>query len=342
MICTRWLAGVLLALCLGQAGAQDVTLTLHTHADVTSPTWKNVIAPWISRIEAESKGRIRIAASGRETSDTTPADALYDAVKEGRVDLIWTMPGLNPGRFQRIGVFELPFVMTEAEAVSRAMWEFTSIYAVDEFKDVKVLALHVRDASVLHTREQPVNAASDLRGLQLQVDGRHMSRLVTVLGGKPMPMSTVGQDDAIGAGDSDGLIAPWHVLRNQARDSGMRFHTEFDAKAGAFTTMPFLLAMNKNRYESLSAELKGVIDRNAGIDASGELGRAFTERARKNSREAIRAGDTTITLTSVDAEAFRKAGATVDQAWIKETEDKGFDGQKLLDGARTLVKKYTK
>ena len=36
---------------------------------------------------------------------------------DGVADVIWTVAGYTPGRFPRAEVFELPFTMTDAEAV---------------------------------------------------------------------------------------------------------------------------------------------------------------------------------------------------------------------------------
>ena len=38
---------------------------------------------------------------------------LYDQVKDGVVDVIWTLPGYTAGRFPLVEVFELPFMMNE-------------------------------------------------------------------------------------------------------------------------------------------------------------------------------------------------------------------------------------
>ena len=49
---------------------------------------------------------------------------LYDQAKDGVVDIVWTLPGNTAGRFPRIEVFELPFMMNNAEATSKAYWEY--------------------------------------------------------------------------------------------------------------------------------------------------------------------------------------------------------------------------
>ncbi len=315
--------------------------SLHTHADLESNSWRQIVEAWIERIEAESKGRIRIIAQGSETANTVEPSELYDAAKDGRIDIAWTSTRFNEGRFPRIEVFELPFVMTQAEAVSRALWEYMSIYAADEFKDTRVLALHVRAASALHTIKGPIAAVTDLRGLRIATWGRQSTRMLSVLGAKPYNLSRADLALALERGELDGAIASWPQLATLDLPGRLSFHTEFDIKSTTFGTAPFMLVMNAKRFDSLPAELKAIVERHSGLDVSAGFGQAFDHKAMRN-REQLAKGDTITTLLATDAEAFRKATAAVDQAWMKDVADKGFDGQKLLDGARTLVKKYTK
>ena len=63
-------------------------------------------------------------------------------------------PATRPGRFPRIEVFELPFMMNNAEATSKAYWEYVQTMAPDEFKDTQVLALHVHGPGMFHTKDK--------------------------------------------------------------------------------------------------------------------------------------------------------------------------------------------
>ncbi len=68
---------------------------------------------------------------------------LIDRVRHGTADIVWSLPGYSAGRFPVIEVFELPFMMTSAEATSRAVWDFVQEHNQSEFRDVHPLAFHV-------------------------------------------------------------------------------------------------------------------------------------------------------------------------------------------------------
>ena len=57
---------------------------------------------------------------------------------DGIADIVWTLPGYTAGRFPKMEVFELPFMIGDAEAASKAAWEFYEKHARDEFREVKV------------------------------------------------------------------------------------------------------------------------------------------------------------------------------------------------------------
>src|SRR5262245_17703461 len=100
------------------------------------------MVPWAEKIEKESNERIEVQIYPSMQLGGAPPQ-LFDQVKDGVVDLIWTLPGYTAGRFPLVEVFELPFMMQDPEGTSRAVWEYVQQYDQAEFKDVKPLAFHV-------------------------------------------------------------------------------------------------------------------------------------------------------------------------------------------------------
>ena len=128
-----------------------------------SNVWLTMHKPWMDKVEKESGGRIKFEAYPAMQLGGTPVQ-LYDQAKDGVVDIVWTLPGNTAGRFPRIEVFELPFMMNNAEATSKAYWEYVQTVAPDEFKDAQVLALHVHGPGMFHTKDKPIKTADDLQG----------------------------------------------------------------------------------------------------------------------------------------------------------------------------------
>ena len=55
-------------------------------------------------------------------------------------------------------------MMTNAEATSKAYWEYVQTYAKDEFKDVHLIALNVHGPGMFHSANKPIKAIGDLQG----------------------------------------------------------------------------------------------------------------------------------------------------------------------------------
>ncbi len=331
-----------MALALGVAGtavAQTVTLRFHTFMGPQSAVWKDMHTVWMDRVEQASGGRIRFERYPAMQLGGTPAN-LYDQVRDGVADIAWTMPGYTPGRFPRSEVFELPFRMTNAEAASKAYWEYLQTDAKDEFKGVHLLAAHVHGPGLIHTRDRQVRSVADMKGLKMRGPTRLATRLLSALGSTPVGMPLPQIPDALSKGVIDGALIPWEVVPAVRVHELVKYHAEFDPKLPALYTNAFVMTMNKARYDALPPDLKAVIDANSGIGTSAWLGKVQEANDDKGRRPAQERGNTITRLTEADYTAFRQAADRVDEDWVKEMSAKGIDGRALIDSARRLMDKH--
>jgi TRAP-type C4-dicarboxylate transport system substrate-binding protein len=267
---------------------------------------------------------------------------LYDQVKDGVADIVWTLPGNTAGRFPRVEVFELPFMMSNAEATSKAYWEYVQTMAPDEYKDVQVIALQVHGPGVIHTVDKPVKSVADMKGQKLRAPTRQVTKLLGILGATPVGMPLPSIPDALSKGTISGCVIPWEVVPSVKVQELTKYHAEFDPAGGALYTTTFVMAMNKAKYNSLPPDLKKVIDANSGLETSGWLGRTQQAGDAAGRKAAVDRGNTIFTIGAAEAQEFRRKSRTIEVEWVEDMNKKGFDGKKLLDTARSLIEKYTK
>ena len=334
-------AAALGAPALSALAQQPVTLKFHTFMSPQSNVWLGMHKPWMEKIEKESGGRIKFEGYPAMQLGGTPVQ-LYDQVKDGVVDVVWTLPGNTAGRFPRIEVFELPFIMTNAEATSKAYWEYVQTMAADEFKDTQVLALHVHGPGVIHTVDKPVKSIADMRGLKLRAPTRQVTKLLGILGATPVGMPLPGIPDALSKGTITGCVIPWEVVPSVKVNELTKFHAEFDPAGGSLYTTTFVMAMNKAKYNSLPPDLKKVIDNNSGTATSAWLGKVQQGNDVPGRKSASDRNNTIYTVSAAEAQDFRRKARTVEVEWVEDMNKKGFDGKKLLDTARSLIEKHTK
>jgi TRAP-type transport system periplasmic protein len=324
----------------GQA-QQTVTLKFHTFMSPQSNVWLSMHKPWMEKIEKESGGRIKFEGYPAMQLGGTPVQ-LYDQAKDGVVDVVWTLPGNTAGRFPRVEVFELPFMMSNAEATSKAFWEYVQTVAADEFKDTQVIALQVHGPGVIHTVDKPVKSIADMRGLKLRAPTRQVTKLMGVLGATPVGMPLPQIPDALSKGTITGCVIPWEVVPSVKVNELTKFHAEFDPAGGALYTTTFVTAMNKTKYNSLPPDLKKVIDNNSGMAASAQWGKIQQGNDVPGRKSASDRGNTIYTVSAAEAQEFRRKSRTVEVEWVEDMNKKGFDGKKLLDTARSLIEKHSK
>ena len=318
-----------------------VTLKFHTFMAPQSNVWLNMHKAWMAKVEKESGGRIKFEGYPAMQLGGTPVQ-LYDQAKDGVVDIIWTLPGNTAGRFPRVEVFELPFMMTNAEATSKAYWEYVQTLAADEFKDVQVIALQVHGPGVIHTVDKPVKSIADLKGLKVRAPTRQATKLLASLGATPVGMPLPGIPDALSKGTINGCVIPWEVVPSVKVHELTKYHAEFDPAGGALYTATFVMAMNKAKYNSLPADLKKIIDNNSGMATSAWLGKVQQGGDVPGRKSASDRNNTIFTVSPADAQNFRRASRAIEVEWVEDMNKRGFDGRKLLDGARALIEKHTK
>jgi TRAP-type C4-dicarboxylate transport system substrate-binding protein len=267
---------------------------------------------------------------------------LYDQARDGVVDIVWTLPGNTTGRFPRVEVFELPFIMNNAEATSKAYWEYVQTLAPDEFKDTHVIALQVHGPGVIHTAEKPVHSVADMRGLKVRAPTRQVTKLVGALGATPVGMPLPQIPDALSKGTINGCVIPWEVVPSVKVHELTKFHAEFDPAGGSLYTTTFVMAMNKPKYDGLPADLKKIIDANSGMATSGWLGKVQQAGDVAGRKAATDRGNTIFTVSAAEAQEFRRRSRQIEVEWVEDMNKRGHDGRKLLEGARALIEKHGK
>ena len=319
--------------------AAEVTLRLHQFLPAQANVPKNILDVWADKVEADSEGRIEIQRFPAMQLGGKPPE-LYDQVVDGIADITWTVAGYSPGRFPRAEVFELPFTMTNAEAVSRAYWELAEESMLDDdFKQVKVLGLWVHGPGIIHSKD-PITSVSDLNGVKLRAPTRVTNKMFSNFGATPVGMPVPAVPEALSKGVIDATIIPWEVTGALKVNEMVSNHTTFGDDVLYTTT--FVFAMNKDRYNALPDDLQAVIDANSGLEFSGFAGKQMQVDYAPSHKQAMERGNNIIVLDEAQVDEWKAAAAATTDAWVAEMDEKGLDGTALKARAAELIAKHTK
>lgn len=342
------LRSTLVALCMGASltalAGQDskVTLKVHHFMPHDSFTQREFIEPWAERIHRESGGRIRFHFFPSMQLGGKPAQ-LLDQLRDGTADVVWALPGYASGRYPLTGVFELPFMNHSAEASSQAMWDFLQAHGQREYPGVQLLATHLTDSVLLHSRKQPIRQMADFAGLRVRTANPLQSRLIALFGGEPQAMPINPVPAALARGLLDGAAVPWDVVSSVRLQERVQHHTETAEGMPKLMHAALVLAMSRARYDSLPEDLQRIIDANSGRALSAQAGRLWDTRVVENGRALARArGNQIHVLAPEEQRRWMDSARSLDGEWVSEVESKGYrDGAGLLREARQRISQYS-
>lgn len=336
------IAALSATLVAGTVSAQTITLKVHHFLGPQSIQHTTMLKTWCDNIARDSNNRLNCQIFPAMQLGGSPPQ-LYDQAKDGVADVVWTVAGYSANRFVRSQVFELPFMMTNAGATSRAAWDFVQKHAMDEYKDVKLLAVHVHGPGVLFTKNKPITKIEDLRGMKMRGPTATVTKMLANMGATPVGMPVPQVPEALSKGVIDGAVIPYEVAPGLKVNELTKFASETPKGSPALYTTFFVVPMNRARYDSLPADLKAVIDKNSGRELSAFLGSTQEGNDVPGRKAFVETPGYTITqIPAAEVDRWKKATDNLDDEWVADMNKRGFNGKAMLEDALALVQRYSK
>jgi TRAP-type C4-dicarboxylate transport system substrate-binding protein len=322
------------------AAAQTITLKLHHFVPPVAPPHATFLAPWAAKVEKESGGRLKVQIYPAMQLGGTPPQ-LIDQIRDGVVDIGWTLPGYTAGRFPKTEVMEVPFLHTNALTTTLALQDYYEKHLREEYKDYHVILLHVHGGALVHAGK-PITRLEDYRGLKIRTPNRGGSVFLRGVGASAVGAPVPEVPQMLSKGVIDGALLPYEIARPLKVHELVKFHSEFAGPQPRIATSVFLFAMNKKTYESLPGDLKKVIDANSGRHIAEMAGRNWDEIEKPGKDAAQKAGNQFPVMPESEVEKVRAAVRPEIDKFLKELSATGFDANALYAEAQALIKKYMK
>lgn len=333
--------GLVMAASAVAASGQTVTIRVHHATPGSSIYQTELIQPWCDKIAAQSSNRMKCEVYPSMQLGGTAAQ-LFDQVRDGIVDAIWTNPGFKPGSFTKTEVFELPFMVKGAEGGSRALWDFIQAHAMDEYRGVKLVWVAVTDPQLLHFSSKNVRTLEDSANLKVRAPSRYAAKGLAALGMATVQLPSMAITESLSKGVIDGTMMTWSGVPMLKLDEVTKFHLDVPEGQTGFFASATVFAMNPAKYDSLPVDLKKVIDANTGREPSAVAGKFFADKISAYAPLGNSGGGRNVRLSKEEYARWVKATESVEVDWVKEVSAKGADGKKMLDDAKALVNKYAR
>jgi len=333
-IIPRFLSGLAVFVIATASSHAQTVLTASSYLPSGNFLTKDGIAAWGADVERVTQGRVKVNLLPKAV---VAPPGTFDAVKDGLVDVSWTIHGLTPGRFPLSNLAEFPGAGDFAEQTSVAYHRIYEQYLAKagEHKGVKVLAMFTHGPGEILLARRPVNTVEDLVGLKFRVPGGVALEVAKAFGAIPVTRPVTEVYELLSSGIVDGVFYPLEITSLKL-ESILKYMT---IVPGGMYNASFVMIMNEDRYNKLSKQDRDAIDSVSGEVISRRIGRSFDEQ-QKISRAALAAGNVVVTTASpAFLQALKAKTAGLESSWIKEANAKGVDGAKVLAAYRAEVQK---
>lgn len=295
-----------------------------------------IIEPWAAAIEDETDGSLQFEIM---TSALGPPPAQFDLMLDQAFDVGYGVSGHNPGRFTMTQVMDLPFMSPDPWAGSAAAWAAYERYGdqYGEHDGAHVVGLWTHSTPNINMASGRIETVADLEGVTIRVGGDVTGRIMRQLGAVPVQLPPTEAQTAMARGVADGITFPSESIDffgiTPVIDSITRI-------PGGLYTDTFWLAFNEDSWNGLTEEQQAAVNKHSGMAVALLAGWAWTKGDELGEEKLEEAGVEFITLPEDEVEIARDRLSGLEAEWLEAAEERGFDGEEILDYARSMVRHY--
>jgi len=323
---------IMLILCVGLALGSLSPVT--AEAAAVKLTYSNFFPPghiqsklaeaWCKEVEKRTNGEVVVEYFPGQT--LTKARQVYDGVVEGISDVGFSVLAYTRGRFPVMAAVDLPLGYTSGKVATKVINAVYQKFMPEELMDTQVMYLHAHGPGLIHTKSKPVYKIEDMKGLKFRGHGTS-ALVVEALGGTPVPKPMPETYQMLQKGVVDGAVYPFEANKGWKLGEVTRYATaDFTA---AYTTS-FFVVMNKNKWNSLSAANRKIIEQ-INMEWIDKHGEAWDTSDAQGIVFFLSQGGQIIGLDAKEAERWKQAVAPIVDKYKADMNAKGFKGDELVD-----------
>jgi TRAP-type C4-dicarboxylate transport system substrate-binding protein len=330
-----------LALAPKPAISQDVTLRLHSFLPPVANPVKHFMVPWAEQIGKASNGRIKVQVYPSMQLGGK-AEQLLTQVRDGVVDIVWTLPGFTPGVMPKLEIFELPFLHRNTHSTVMALQDYIDVHMKKEFEPYHVLLVHTHAGALFMTKD-PINKVDDFKGMKLRSYSRTNAWILEALEATPLQVALPELVPMLNKGTVSGSILPYEIAPAVKMQDLTDYFTTLAPPQPRLSTAIFTLLMNKAKYDSLPPDLKKIIDANSGRNLAPRAIEIW-DRIELDGEKVMRSKPKNkfVSLSAEETAKFKTKVQPVFDRFTKLLSDSGADGKKVLADVEAMIAKHAK
>lgn len=335
-ILAAFAAAGLLGLAAG-ASAQTIELKMSTFLPPPHGANTDFYPWWRDELAKRTGGKVKLTLfpAGSAFGQLEPQ---FDQARDGAVDISHGLTSQPRGRFPRTSIMDVPFLAKTADGMSRTLWAMFDKYLAEEYKGVKVLALHAHNGGLIHTREREVKVADDLKGLRVRAPSAAVTEMLKYLGADAVALPAPAIYENMQKGVIGGFVMPWDPIYSFKLQEVTKYHLS----AGTYT-VSFFVVMNQSKYDSLPADVKKAIDETTGQSLVNRFGPWWDAWDAKGREVAEKAGNKINQLSDAEREDWRRKLQPMIDSYLASIEKQGIaNAREIYAEAAKLAAQFEK
>lgn len=331
-------ATLALALAAVPAAAQTITFKLSNFAPEGSSVTRAFKA-YVEEWKAKSNGRINLELYHGASMGPMPRH--YDLARTGVADFAFYQHGATPGRFPLTELTHMPYLWPEGAKGSvvgtRVANELYKEYLAREHADVQNLYLAFNRPSGIFDANKPIKALADLKNRRYRAPTTTDVAMFKEIGAVPIGVPANGMAEALQKGTLDGVVTDaMGVFAFKLGDLVKNYTPMFTA------AISFGLAMNKDAYLKLPAELRAIMDYESTVARAVWMAESSWGNVPEVDKYLADSKIQTVKLGAGDDASMRKIADKIVEERIKEVAAKGLPAREFYAKAKELSAKYAK
>ncbi|MCH8531991.1 MAG: TRAP transporter substrate-binding protein [Saccharospirillum sp.] len=326
---TSLLAGLTLsAVLLAPLASAQTNMSFSHTLPANHPAHTTGFTVWAESIEQATEGEVSFSffpagqmGVGRDQ---------FEMVQNGIVDVAWFNPGHTPGRFPIISAVEVPFLVGDGLAGSKAIDEWYREHAAVEMPNVYYCLTHTHEPGIIHSRQE-IKRPADLRGMRIRPANATLAQVLQAQGGSSIQVGPSEAREVLARRTADGITFPWRSIFVFGMEDFVKYHIDIPLYAPTF-----VIAINQSKYNRLSDKNKAAIDAHCNSEWAVEITKGWSEYDLEGKDILLEAADHNVyTPTDEQIEEWRQISNPIIASWKSTVNATGADAdaiyQQLLD-----------
>jgi len=310
-----------IALAGSPAWAQETITLKLSHFVPPQHAFHKWVVQWTEKIEKESGGRLKfeIYPNGQFVG---PPNRQFDAARNGIVDIAWCIHGVTPGRYPMTELANLPFTFpstgVDLPEMAKRLTELAPKYLAAEHTGLHILFMNQAPPVTLYSKE-PIKTLADYKGKKIRYASITNKQMLEALGAAPMLIPPSDASDAISKGIVEGAMFPHEAGLAYDLASIVKYNIEPPVASATFA-----MVMNPAKYNSLPADLRAILDREAGVTGGMSFAAAYQAQEKfARELETSKKGLQILTLSAADVAKMKELSRPIVDSAIADLEKQG-------------------